>query len=269
MKILLILTALILGISNSPAADKKNEDQKTIKADTSAKDQKTTTSVPVVINVTGGTQTINNTCHSKNCNKEPDRWLDKLRTDPVATFTGFLFLATLGLIGTGIIQYRAMKSQETSQHRIERAYIFAEVILEDFIISAMEGSEKWGKIRATVKFWNYGKTPAIVTMIRGYIDISTSIPQKLIESQDFERPLPPSLGISTNDSYWDTLSTKMSLEDFSDIKNLRKTVYFVGKMDYLDIHHKPQRTGYCWQVIYRDLGSSVTVTRDSQLNKRT
>ena len=61
----------------------------------------------------------------------------------------------------------------------------------------------------------------------------------------------------------------MTFEEFSDVKNLRKIIYFVGCLNYFDINHKLRTTQYCWQLIYSDINSGVTVSRASKLNKFT
>lgn len=129
------------------------------------------------------------------------RIFGKIFSDPVSAFTGLLALFTL------VMNWMAFR-QEASQQRIERSYIFIEVQLDKFANSVIDAEGSWGEIRAIVKFWNYGKTPAIVSMIRGYIVITDTTPQSLIESDDSEKSLPPSLGISTNNAYEVTLIKK-------------------------------------------------------------
>jgi hypothetical protein len=49
--------------------------------------------------------------------KQEPTWLERLETDPVATFTGLLFLVTAGLIYIGIRQDQTTRS-------IQRAFVF-------------------------------------------------------------------------------------------------------------------------------------------------
>jgi hypothetical protein len=275
MKIFLLLLMFVCGnaLCDVPqATEKKKEANKAVQENPKTDEHKPTAPIPITINDTGSTQSSDNTCHPNNCDLESHNWLDKFLSDPVATFTGFLFFATLGLIATGIIQWRAMRSQEASQHRIERAYVFVEVQLNTFtsaVTSAVFQTTEIGSTKATVQFWNYGKTPAVVTMIRGYIDVARPSPQGLIDATGTELPLPPSLGIATNNTYPVTLEKVLSLDELAEVSRLGKRIFFVGKMEYLDINNRPCVTGFCWELVYRTTGSFLTISRDSALNKRT
>lgn len=166
MRLLLLLIALIGGVALSQAAEKKNEDQKTVKSNAAAKNQNGTNTLPTVINVAGNTQSIENTCNPTNCNKEPENgWWEKLWTDPIATFTGALFLATAALIGTGVVQW--LETRSTARKEL-RAYV---ALAKPYFVEATRTENIYGKELVTytdnlkIRIENYGKTPSLHTEI--------------------------------------------------------------------------------------------------------
>ena len=200
-----------------------------------------------------------------------NRW-----TDPITWFTFVLAVATALLwLSTRAAARAAKQSADAASANVttlitsERAYVFSELVLEVFGNSLMDASNPLGKTRVRVKFWNYGKTPAVITMIRGYISLLPEAPQELLQFEGSERPLPPSLGIATNDAYDVVLEHDFGIDDFSEIKHWTKRLYAVGKIEYRTVHGKECVTGFCWHVLYRDEESTLTVTRESRLNIQT
>jgi hypothetical protein len=166
-------------------------------------------------------------------------------------------------------QARAMHSTVMEMQRGERGYVFSEVVLDTFNNTVMGGSEQFGEVKVRVSFWNYGKTPAVITMIRGYIELRDTVPHELLDFEGAEKELPPTLGVATNCAYPIELDHQFGIDAFSDIKNWNKVLYVLGKMEYSTIHDKPCVTSFCWHIVYRDVGSFITMTRESRLNART
>lgn len=217
-----------------------------------------------------------------NCIVSLTALLAALSTFAIAGFTLWLVIVTRGLLLEARKQFphfkenveAATKAAHAASENVatlvasERAYIFAEVQLDTFANALLTGGPL-GTTTATVKFWNYGKTPAVIGKIRGYITLSEVAPQELLDVEGTERELPPGLGIATNCAYPIPLAHRYEIADFSDIKNWRKKLYVVGKMEYRTILDKDCVTEFCWHLVYRDEGSFITITRDSQLNRRT
>jgi hypothetical protein len=202
----------------------------------------------------------------------------------------FAFLALIGFLATLIIQTQeldltrkelkksseALKSQHEATSRqveafltSERAYVFAEVVLGNISAGSL-GADPALKVWGTVKFWNYGKTAAVVTLIRGYMTLEADVPHELLAGAGTEKQLPASLAIATNTTHPEELIITLSRADVADMKDLRKRLYVVGKIEYNTVHGASCVTGFCWHVVYREnAGSVVTITRDSRLNVRT
>lgn len=212
----------------------------------------------------------------------PCRIINKALDDAVALFTGLLvYVVYLQLLFANRQETwlrRSFKAAAASVRiasrsvlatmRIERAYVFAEIVLDSFG-NSLVGQVPFGSMEVTVKFWNYGKTPAVIKMIRGYIIDSDEIPQELLDFEGAEMTLPPGLGISTNCAYPVRLDFKFGVDQFSAIKQANRKIYVVGKIEYSTIDKQDCVTGFCWHLIYRDVGSSITLTRDSRLNVHT
>lgn len=163
----------------------------------------------------------------------------------------------------------AAKASADALKRIERAYVFAEVHLRSFTTSVIDSAGDWGNLKASVKFWNHGKTPALITMIRGYPILLEAPPNELLDFDGAEAKLPPSLGIGAGTDFISDLEYALPIDEFSNLKNGVKRIYFVGKMEYTDVLGAPCTTSFCWQLMYRDGGSYVIPTRESGLNRHT
>lgn len=208
-------------------------------------------------------------------------------TGALALFTALLWIATLRLAKdakrtsdrqaaeTKDSLALATRAADTASANVatlvaaERAYVFAELHLEAFVNALLQGpSENFGAVRVRVKFWNYGKTVAVITKIRGYITTLESVPHEMVAFEGSERELPPQIGIGANCAHEEVFESKFDVRDFTDLKNWNKRVFVVGRMEYRTILDKECITGFCWHVIFGDVHSSLTLTRESKLNVR-
>lgn len=212
-------------------------------------------------------------------------YVTKATEDPVAGFTAILVLVVwlqfLWLFRQEWVLERsvraASKSADAASDNVitfvaaERAYVFAAVRLDSFDNSiGFGGKKEFGPTHATVFFWNYGKTVAVVTMIRGDIYVLEKAPDSMLDFPGAEKPLPPSLGVEPGDNYNIHLEHNMTLDEFVELKNLSKRMFFVGKMDYRTVlSDNDCTTGFCWELLYQDKGARIVPSRDSKLNRRT
>jgi hypothetical protein len=151
----------------------------------------------------------------------------------------------------------------------ERAYVFAEVTLHRFVDVLLE-SKPPGTVEITVKFWNYGKTVAVITMIRGYVWVNSVVPQEFIQHEGAEKPLPPALAIAPNEAYLVELKREITIEELAEIRRWDAYLYIVGKMHYRTAWGKDCVTSFCWNLVYSSTSAPrVIPTRDSALNERT
>jgi hypothetical protein len=148
----------------------------------------------------------------------------------------------------------------------ERAYVFAEVHLEELFFGS---NADVGRVEARIQFWNYGKTPAIIELVGADLTIQKQLPAVRSDSEDVNRPLPPSLAIGTNDSYPIYVNRRISLVERNEIGNLNTNLFCVGIIKYSNVHNEPCETEFCWNLFTHGGDNKFVVTRDSTLNRRT
>ena len=206
--------------------------------------------------------------HATTGSNNPEEWKKEFFCDfkgsgfAIGWGTFLLVLVTGGLIWTAF-------RQEESARRIERAYVFVEIELLEW---RDDPTSTTVLIATRVKFWNYGKTPAVIKVIRGSLisrPISEPSPQELGPMTGL--PLPPSIGIAPNTFYELLGGVRQGFPraDTRDINNTMQTLYCIGTIQYDDILGKPHETSYCWDFVTIGGGNQWVPTRGSALNKRT
>jgi hypothetical protein len=197
-------------------------------------------------------------------------WLDKALEDPIAFFTAITAIGTIVLAVSTIFLWivtrkvaLAAKASAEALTTIERAQLFVEIASAGFYSKDGKGDE----IHAEVKLWNYGKTPAIVKMIRGYIVFADSPPTTLMDFPGADRQLPPGLGIASNVVFPLDVSKKWTEADREAVMRLNTTAFCVGLVQYSDVMGMGHETAYCWQ--YVPAGNRFEISRSGNLNFRT
>lgn len=120
--------------------------------DTEAKAASNRTSklTPVALGVIAEPNRPVESCSQKCGESKPDKdWWHEFRTDPIATFTGFLFLATVLLWWA---TRNLVKGAERTSERQLRAYLHVK--------QAQASRDSEGVLWAKVHIQNYGQTPA-------------------------------------------------------------------------------------------------------------
>lgn len=241
MRTIIILIILLSGFGISQAVEKKNEDQKTINSKSAQADKTRTPTAPVVLNITGNTQNLKNTCNPANCDNEPEpSWWNKLWTDPVATFTGALFLATAALIVTGIVQW--FETRSTARKEL-RAYVG--------ITSGEIVRLNPNHIQGYVVIRNTGKTPAHKVTKSITIEIRDAAQPGSFTMPERSRgnwPIHPGAA-------WTFRQDVIEITDevMADLINYKKSVFVWGKSEYVDIYDKP----HSLEFRYRNLAKKM------------
>lgn len=143
--------------------------------------------------------------------------------------------------------------------KIERAYVFAEVLLRKV-------SSPFPEIPIDVCFHNHGKTPALITKLRAYPAILDSTPNALNEFPGSENTLPQGLVITANGDYWEHTPIKMSGEEWTNLKSLNKTLFCIGRIEYDDVLGRHRETGFCWHFFDDARGYGFTISPNTKLN---
>ena len=160
-------------------------------------------------------------------------WVDS----PNSVFSGLLIVVVA-------IQAIILWRQIVHYRRIERAYVF--VTVQDQQIWSHGDTKVSAERVAMVNFQNHGKTPAILTILRAYVDIFETPPIELVEASLIESP--PGMVIQSGTGYpWPIPLGKISEAQWEKIMsggNLK--LYCCGLLEYKDIFECSHTTGFCW-----------------------
>jgi hypothetical protein len=138
----------------------------------------------------------------------------------------------------------AAKASADALPKIERAYVFIEVSISDFI----QNMHEIGHFDITVRLTNHGKTPALLTLVRSYVVWSESPPEALVEHEKADRPLPPGLVVGAERTFELTSQHGVDGEVNRQLHDIASRMYFVGVVEYEDIMRVKHRTGFCWHT---------------------
>jgi hypothetical protein len=209
-----------------------------------------------------------------------------LSTIAIAWFTGTLWRATTGLQDLAARQAADMKKslriaeiaadaakqnayaakdQVNALIQAERARIFVEVSLDENIITASDGAKNSVK----VKIWNYGKTPASISMIRAYCLIERDRPEQLVKFPGSDKRLPPGLGLATDCAQEESVELMITDDDWANVQRWDKNWYCVGNIVYFDIFGRERITGFCWRYLWHMQHGRFVFDRESSLNYQT
>lgn len=147
----------------------------------------------------------------------------------------------------------------------ERAYIFAEFVLEAWPLQSASGEGV--KNAVTLKAWNYGKTPAILTNVRASVLIDRTVPQALPEVE--EQELPRALGVAKDTCHEIRVPFRLMDSKEAMIRTNQEQLYCVGKIGYLDVFNESHEAGFCWELKKMKGGAYTFIpTAASRLNCR-
>jgi hypothetical protein len=153
----------------------------------------------------------------------------------------------------------ALASVETVA-RAERAYVFGKAIW------GPSSRESDGTVPITLEFVNRGKTPAMITMLRGYPIVSKRAPEALVAFPGEDARLPDGLTIAADRGFAEPMPLKVTDDEWRDIQLRNTNLYVVGLIEYRDIHDVLHQTGICWVL---DFVRGFQMDRHSGLNFRT
>lgn len=176
--------------------------------------------------------------------KKPDEnWVDKIRTDPVATFTGLLFFATFALWWS--TRSLVLGAEETSRKEL-RAYVATDDIFFDSYESISPLSARFGgpstitkhtnQLKIAIK--NYGRTPAHRLTIR--CECSFNIhdlryKHGITELLEAEQMLHPSQCLN------------FSIPTVGEFQAITSRFYVIGNIHYCDIYNQWWVTEFCYR----------------------
>lgn len=176
-----------------------------------------------------------------------------------ALATVLLTVITGGLVWIGI-------NQAQSTQAIERAYVFITMEIVGEVIT--NDSAKGADNKAKVKMRNAGKTPAILTRLRGmpFNFPPFRYPDSLIGEDGPE--LPPGLVIPPGETFPISIPFTMTTKVWDEIQRMNVSFGFCGKVEYKDVLHGQRETGFCWHYSPHEAHKTL-VPSPSKLNRYT
>jgi hypothetical protein len=144
------------------------------------------------------------------------------------------------------IAAQAAKRSADNVSKIERAYVFTTVEQHPntcYPFHGGSGHEGIYVFNATVKMWNLGRTPAVITKIRAVITLEKAI---IPEIDEFEIPS----GIVIGSDGWKnipTVSTHINETERGNIYDGNIIAYCCGRIGYRDVFHGKYIRGFCWE----------------------
>jgi hypothetical protein len=195
----------------------------------------------------------------ENARPHEEGWLFKLKTDPVATFTALLFVATLALY---MATRKLVTGAEITAARDLRAYVFVDVNLYYF-----QEDKNHVTFYVHITLINYGKTPAIIRgstakIIKdGHLRDIEGIENITRRGFGIPRGIIVSHGEPVTRDFEIADASLISGEDFININNDKMKFMFGGKIVYEDVMKQSHETAYC--VEYNPITKALYASNDS------
>ena len=191
--------------------------------------------------IAGAVQPVVN-CNAECSKPQPDRdWWHQFRTDPLATFTGLLFVATVLLW----LSTRALvKGADKTARRQLRAYVFVDG--ENMRVNNLLDG---GDIGITYWIRNYGQTPAYELAHRSFVafDVFPSFTPPSIDIR--EKPLSKMILPPGGGSHKSMKHDKLNPEQLDGLLGQRFTFYIFGKIAFKDCFGTDQWATYRFMLV--------------------
>lgn len=210
-------------------------------------------------------QQRDDTSNAKGCNCGPEKnWWEKLWTDPIATFTGALFLATAALIFTGLAQWWETRRNADRQLR---AYL-------SVISGGVKAKNKDGNVFLVVKFEikNAGQTPAykVSTWFDAEVrDLPQFVPAFAVapppETRGGQSIVGPGTSIELHGADLPVTADAYTMLSTGEMNAL----YVWGQVDYVDAFGKPRWTKFRMRAIRRGEPGTWTLGPEPEGNDAT
>ncbi len=241
---------VIMLICNFNAVSSGAENLTSEKTNTSRKTPTTDTKtiknipndIPSAVNKTvssvGGPLNANHTENQDKKNgKAPDEsWWYKLRTDPVATFTFLLFIAT-GLLWWSTRQL-VLGAEKTASQEL-RAYVFPR------IDENMPDNADWYR-SVPLMIKNFGQTPAYGLGCSLYIGLyKFPLDTEIDHAEQLSSSARSALAPSEYIRQYACLPDYLNQAEIESIRNKQSAIFISGKVEYFDAFKQKHTTSIC------------------------
>jgi hypothetical protein len=155
---------------------------------------------------------------------------------------------TQDAVSAGAVAAYAAKASAEALPKIERAYLFVEVLLNRAIEFDKDSGAYWAEM--LVRITNHGKTPAILTRFRAYADFLDVAPRQLINHDRANNPIPHGLVIGSTLRHIEKIQRMLTVDEYASFSSAAGKLYAVGLVEYDDVLKDRRTTGFCWQSSY-------------------
>jgi hypothetical protein len=128
--------------------------------------------------------------------------------------------------------------------KLERAYLFVTVEVAGFQGTGPAGEDV--QMRIKIRFYNHGKTPAILKGLRYDTAYDKKAPESLLQHDNADRELPEGLVIGAKKPFERTISHRLNAEELVAIRDVVYHVYVIGLMKYEDVIGDEHVVSFCW-----------------------
>jgi hypothetical protein len=174
----------------------------------------------------------------------------------IETFFNFLCTVAGMLIG-GLATH--FLSKDISR-QIERAYVHAQAIYQRTEFP----DDTTAAIYTEITVLNYGKTPAIINVIKTLKNFEPKISAGQ-ETDVFSRRF--IVGILNKEPFITSVVHCVRVEDWEDIKSSAKQLFFLVRVEYQDIFETPYTKDFWW--IYKPIDRAWSVHKDHKEKQNT
>lgn len=199
--------------------------------------------LPIESVITAINRPVDANCYTKCEEYKPEKdWWYKFSTDPIATFTGLLFIATVLLWWS--TRCLVIGTEKTAQKQL-RAYVFLDPVKEMTFVSKPSTSST---IEIEIHVKNVGLTPAHDVLCESWVTLDVwPLPstfnffdQKSVEPKS--RHIIPPGGIK---HYHTGSSRSLNDKELADVHNDKLRVYIYGRITYKDSFGNLYYTNFC------------------------
>lgn len=183
--------------------------------------------------------------------------------------------ATKDAVDAAKISAESAKRSADSLPRVERAYVFVEVKgsvgreeIDDGIYgTAIGGPKNYKHIVIAAKFFNHGRTPAVIEKFLIYAPVVIVEPTDPFKDSSMTTKMPKGKVIPSGDAVLSNFPIITKDDEWQEVKSGKKRQLCIGIITYKDVFGDIHETGFCWQWV--EGLDSFLATDSEKLNYRT
>ena len=190
-----------------------------------------------------------------------------IATEVLAVLTLVLAVASVAAAVAAFLSSKQAAEAAKDLHKLERAYVFAKAFGRYPEVEKPNGLRTF---RYRVRYFNHGKTPAVLKVLRQTIKFTDEMPTALPENPRANRVMPDGLVIGPGSSWSWPDQAEITNQEFGILMtNPDARCYIYGVLKYEDVMGNEHETGFCWYSEQQKKNGLVFLIADTGLNYRT